>query len=32
MEIRFGTQLPLKLRYEMPQGGYNDFYIAPRAE
>ncbi len=32
LEIRFGTQLPLKLRYEMPQGGYNDFYIAPRAE
>lgn len=32
LEVRFGTQLPLKLRYEMPQGGYNDFYIAPRAE
>ncbi|MGC9106086.1 MAG: DNA polymerase sliding clamp [Thermoprotei archaeon] len=32
LEIRFGTQLPLKLRYEMPNGGYNDFYIAPRAE
>jgi len=32
VEIRFGTQLPLRLRYELPQGGYGDFYIAPRVE
>ncbi|MEM1626626.1 MAG: DNA polymerase sliding clamp [Sulfolobaceae archaeon] len=32
VEIRFGTQLPLRLRYELPQGGYGDFYIAPRIE
>ncbi|MCY0859257.1 MAG: proliferating cell nuclear antigen (pcna) [Sulfolobaceae archaeon] len=32
LEIRFGSQLPAKLHYELPQGGYFDFYIAPRAE
>jgi proliferating cell nuclear antigen len=32
LEIKFGTQLPIRLRYELPQGGYGDFYIAPRAE
>ena len=32
VEIAFGSQIPLKLRYNLPQGGYADFYIAPRAE
>lgn len=32
LEIRFGSQLPVKLHYELPQGGYFDIYIAPRAE
>ncbi|BCU70238.1 DNA polymerase sliding clamp [Stygiolobus caldivivus] len=32
VNIEFGTQLPLKLRYNLPQGGYADFYISPRAE
>lgn len=32
MELSFGSQIPLKLHFELPQGGYGDFYIAPRAE
>ncbi|AWR99909.1 DNA polymerase sliding clamp [Metallosphaera hakonensis] len=32
VEIMFGSQLPLKLRFELPQEGYGDFYIAPRSE
>ncbi|AEB94549.1 MULTISPECIES: DNA polymerase III sliding clamp [Metallosphaera] len=32
VELNFGTQLPLKLRFELPQDGYGEFYIAPRAE
>ena len=32
VNIEFGSQLPLKLRYNLPQGGYADFYISPRAE
>ncbi|MCI2414833.1 MAG: DNA polymerase sliding clamp [Candidatus Aramenus sp.] len=32
VQLAFGSQLPLKLRYELPQGGYGDFYIAPRVE
>ncbi|AAY80622.1 DNA polymerase sliding clamp [Sulfolobus acidocaldarius] len=32
LEIAFGSQLPLKLRYNLPKGGYADFYIAPRSE
>ncbi|QXJ32796.1 DNA polymerase sliding clamp Pcn2 [Saccharolobus shibatae] len=32
MELYFGSQIPLKLRFKLPQEGYGDFYIAPRAE
>ncbi|QKQ99431.1 DNA polymerase sliding clamp [Metallosphaera tengchongensis] len=32
VEVMFGSQLPLKLRFQLPQEGYGDFYIAPRAE
>lgn len=32
VELMFGTQLPLKLRFQLPQEGYGDVYIAPRAE
>ena len=32
VNIEFGSQLPLKLRYNLPQGGYADFYISPRTE
>ncbi len=32
MELAFGSQIPLKLHFELPQGGHGDFYIAPRAE
>ncbi len=32
VELMFGSQLPIKLRFELPQEGYGDFYIAPRAE
>ncbi|AWR97669.1 DNA polymerase sliding clamp [Acidianus sulfidivorans JP7] len=32
VEIAFGSQIPLKLHFELPQGGYGDFYIAPRVE
>jgi DNA polymerase sliding clamp subunit C len=32
LELAFGSQIPLKLRYNLPQGGYADFYIAPRTE
>ncbi|ARM76406.1 DNA polymerase sliding clamp [Acidianus manzaensis] len=32
LEISFGSQIPLKLHFELPQGGYGDFYIAPRVE
>ncbi|MCY0874118.1 MAG: DNA polymerase sliding clamp [Acidianus infernus] len=32
MELYFGSQIPLKLHYELPQGGYGEFYIAPRVE
>ncbi len=32
VELLFGSQLPLKLHFELPQGGYGDFYIAPRVE
>ncbi|MUN29962.1 hypothetical protein [Sulfuracidifex metallicus] len=32
IEISFGTEIPVKLHYEMPNGAYGDFYVAPRAE
>ncbi|MEM0091977.1 MAG: DNA polymerase sliding clamp [Saccharolobus sp.] len=32
LELAFGSQIPLKLRFDLPQGGYGDFYIAPRAD
>ncbi|WP_338601881.1 DNA polymerase sliding clamp [Sulfolobus tengchongensis] len=32
MELYFGSQIPLKLHFKLPQEGYGDFYIAPRAE
>jgi proliferating cell nuclear antigen len=32
VQLLFGSQLPLKLHFELPQGGYGDFYIAPRVE
>ncbi len=32
VEVSFGTQIPVRLHYEMPNGAYGDFYVAPRAE
>ncbi|NON61734.1 DNA polymerase sliding clamp [Acidianus sp. RZ1] len=32
LEVSFGSQIPIKLHYELPQEGYGDFYVAPRVE